>query len=52
MANQIKDNVKEYYGKVLKNNDDLKTNACVQQGNVPKEVKSALQLCHEEVLSR
>ena len=52
MASEIKDGVKEYYGKILKTNEDLKTNACVQVGKVPKQVKEALGLCHEEVLSR
>lgn len=52
MANEIKESVKEYYGKILQSNDDLKTNACVQDGKVPKEVKEALGLCHDEVLSR
>lgn len=52
MANEIKDSVKEYYGKILKSNEDIKTNACVQVGKVPKQVKKALELCHEEVLSR
>lgn len=52
MASEIKDSVKEYYGKILHTNEDLKTNACVQVGKVPKQVKEALNLCHEEVLSR
>jgi hypothetical protein len=52
MASEIKENVKEYYGKVLQSNEDLKTNACVQVGKVPKQIKEALGLCHEEVLSR
>ena len=53
MADEIKDNVKEYYGKILKSNKELKTDACVQApGTVPKQVKEALALCHEEVLSR
>lgn len=52
MSEEIKESVKEYYGKVLKSNEDLKTNACVQQGHVNKEVKIALKLCHEAVLSR
>jgi hypothetical protein len=52
MASEIKESVKEYYGKILQTNEDLKTNACVQVGKVPKQVKEALNLCHEEVLSR
>ena len=52
MANEIKESVKEYYGKILHSNQDLKTNACVQEGKVPKEVREALGLVHDEVLSR
>ena len=52
MASEIKDSVKEYYGKILHTNKDLKTNACVQVGKVPKQVRDALDLCHEEVLSK
>ena len=52
MSEGIIDNVKEYYGKILQSNKDVKTNACVQQGAVPKEIKDALSLCHEEVLSK
>ena len=52
MASDIKDNVKEYYGKILKTNEGLLTNACVQEGTVPEQVKEALDLCHEEVKSK
>ena len=52
MSEEIKESVKEYYGKVLQNKADLKTNACVQQTNGSKEIKNALKSCHEEVLSR
>ncbi|XP_028391152.1 arsenite methyltransferase-like [Dendronephthya gigantea] len=53
MADAIKESVKEYYGKILQTNNDVKTNACIQApGKVPKQVKEALELCHDEVLSR
>ena len=52
MASEIKDSVKEYYGKILHSNEDLKTNACVQVGKMPKKVKEALDSCHDEVLAR
>lgn len=42
MASEIKDNVKEYYGKILQTNEDLKTNVCVQVDKVPKQVREAL----------
>ncbi|XP_028391153.1 arsenite methyltransferase-like [Dendronephthya gigantea] len=52
MANEIKDNVKEYYGKILKTNADLKSSACVLVDEMPKQVKEALALCHDEVVAR
>ena len=52
MSEEIKESVKEYYGKVLQNKADLKTNVCVQQKNGSNEIKNILKSCHEEVLSR
>ena len=52
MASEIRDNVKEYYGKVLATNENLQTNACVQVEKVPKRVREAISLCHEDVLSK
>ena len=48
----IKEDVKEYYGKIIKTTEDLKTSVCVLEGKLPKQVKEALDLCHEEVISR
>ncbi len=44
--------VKEYYGKVLKNSSDLKTDACCTTMALPIHVKKALANVHEEVISR
>lgn len=45
--------VKEYYGKVLKKTDDLKTNACCTDDSAMSEsVKKALSLVHDEVMSK
>lgn len=50
---QIIDNVKEYYGKKLKNVSDLQTQACVAPGRlVNKNVRVAISQVHEEVASK
>ncbi|XP_056385623.1 arsenite methyltransferase-like [Hyla sarda] len=50
---QTHEDVKEYYGKYLKNSNDLKTNACVTPSKpVPKFIRDALTEVHEEVSSR
>uniref|UniRef100_A0A8C6RSN0 Arsenite methyltransferase n=1 Tax=Nannospalax galili TaxID=1026970 RepID=A0A8C6RSN0_NANGA len=50
---EIQEDVQNYYGKVLKTNADLKTNACVTPAKpVPKYIREALQNVHEEVTSR
>ncbi|KAG8551607.1 hypothetical protein GDO81_004180 [Engystomops pustulosus] len=50
---QTHEDVKEYYGKYLKNSKDLKTNACVTPSKpVPKYIRDALTQVHEEVSSR
>tara|TARA_R110002073_G_scaffold203712_1_gene363459 strand:- start:27016 stop:28071 length:1056 start_codon:yes stop_codon:yes gene_type:complete len=46
------DNVKEYYGGVLQQSDDLKTNACCTSSSLPRHVKQALSKVHDEVLSK
>jgi ubiquinone/menaquinone biosynthesis C-methylase UbiE len=46
------DDVKNYYGKVLQQSEDLKTNACCTTGDMPRHVKTALSQVHDEVLSR
>ena len=45
--------VKSYYGKTLKTSSDLKTSACTSQtGKLPKYVREALKLVHDEVTSK
>lgn len=52
-ADQVKESVKDYYGKTLKTSDDLKTSACKFEGKkMPPAVRSALKLIHEEVSSK
>lgn len=49
---KIKDGVREYYGKELKSNDDLRTNACCCSGSVPDSVKSVIPLIDSEILDK
>ena len=53
-ADQVKESVKDYYGKRLKTSDDLQTNACKLGDNyrMSPAVKSALKLIHVEVSSK
>ncbi|HZP10064.1 methyltransferase domain-containing protein [Methyloceanibacter sp.] len=44
--------VKEYYGKVLKGSQDLKTSACCDGGGVPPELEPLLANVHEEVKAK
>ncbi len=44
------DEVKEYYGKVLKTSDDLQTDACCTDEGMPEFVKAALSNIHDQVL--
>ena len=44
--------VKEYYGKALVSNEDLKTNACCAIETPPKHIREAIALIHDEVLSK
>lgn len=44
--------VKEYYGKVLQHSDDLKTDACCTDTNIPLYLKKAMARVHDEVSSR
>lgn len=51
MTYSIKEDTKEYYGKVLKKSTDLKTNACCTSVKYPKHIKEALSDIHDDVLS-
>jgi arsenite methyltransferase len=44
--------IQEYYGKVLQGSDDLQTNACCTDTDMPDYIKSALSKVHDEVMAR
>lgn len=44
--------VKEYYGKVLQNSNDLQTDACCTDSNIPAYLKKAMARVHDEVSAR
>ncbi len=46
------DQVKEYYGKTLKSSQDLQTDACCTDENMPRYLKNALADVHDEVMAR
>jgi len=48
----VLDFVKKYYGETLEKSEDLKTNACCTLERPPQHVLEALDLIHEEVVSR
>jgi len=52
MANLKKEEVKDYYGKILKTNGDLKTSACCTTDNLPKYIKSILRNIEPEILEK
>ena len=46
------DIVKEYYGKILRGSDDLKTKACCTPDSISERVKALLKNVHDEVLAK
>ncbi len=48
----MKENVQEYYGKVLQSSDDLQTNACCTDTAMPDYLKKAMAAIHDEVAMR
>lgn len=44
--------VRDYYGKVLQNSHDLKTNACCTSDELPEFVRRTLSNVHDEVLAK
>ncbi len=48
----ISESVKNYYGQVLKSNQDLKTSACCTLDAIPYHIRSLLQELHPEVIER
>jgi arsenite methyltransferase len=51
-ANQIKDQVKDYYGKTIQSTKDLKTNACCTVTSYPRHIKVAMGKISDEVLKK
>lgn len=50
--NSVSVKVKEYYGKILKSKEDLKTNACCTGETVPEHLRPHLKKIHPEVTDR
>ncbi len=48
----MKDSVQEYYGKVLQHSNDLKTNACCTDGEMPVSLRKVFANIHPEVQAR
>ncbi len=48
----MKENVQKYYGETLSNTQDLQTNACCTDSDLPGFVKPLLAQVHDEVLTR
>jgi SAM-dependent methyltransferase len=48
----VHDLVKEYYGKQLRNSEDLRTSACCDGASVPEHLKPILAQIHPEVTER
>jgi SAM-dependent methyltransferase len=46
------DIVKDYYGKILRGSDDLKTKACCTPDSMPDRIKALLKNVHDEVLAK
>ena len=52
LLNQKKMDVKNYYGRVLKSNEDLKTSACCMTDRLPDEIKSIIKNIEPEILDK
>lgn len=52
LLNQKKMDVKNYYGRILKTNEDLKTSACCTTDSLPDEIKSILKNIEQEILDK
>jgi ubiquinone/menaquinone biosynthesis C-methylase UbiE len=48
----VQEQVKEYYGEILKSSDDLQTNACCTDETIPTHVKEILKQVEDEVMAR
>jgi ubiquinone/menaquinone biosynthesis C-methylase UbiE len=49
---EARDNVRQYYGKVLKKTADLKTNVCCSSESIPQYQKDILQEIEPEIISK
>lgn len=47
-----KEDVKNYYGKILKSSEDLKTSACCTTDRLPDEIKSIIKNIEPEILDK
>jgi len=52
ITDKKKENVKNYYGRILKTNEDLKTTACCVTDSLPDEIKSILKHIEPEILDK
>jgi arsenite methyltransferase len=52
MSETVTTNIKDYYGKVLSDSDDLKTTACCNPTDLPKWQKDILSSINDEVLAK
>ena len=48
----MRDSVKEYYGKVLQHQGDLKTDACCGDPDLPAHLRTMAANIHEDVAAR
>ena len=46
----MKEEVKKYYGKVLKKSKDLKTNACCTRDSYPRYIKDCIKNIHTDIV--
>ena len=51
-STEIREDVQEYYGKILKTKNDLQTSACCAADSMPAYLRPYLKNIHEEVQSR
>lgn len=52
ISEKKKESVKNYYGRILKTNEDLKTSACCVTDSLPDEIKSILSNIEPEILDK
>lgn len=51
-GNDVVNDVKEYYGKILKTKEDLKTNACCTGDSMPRYLRQILKDIHTDVTNK